>query len=477
MKNIRKGILAICAAAVMAFSMTACTQKAESAYDIAVKNGFVGTEQEWLQSLHGANGEDADDITAKDLYDTAVVNGFKGTFLDFCKEMNLETSTGHNTSQIANNIMSVVGIYCGFTSTQTTNGWPRPSTTTTPSMSMGSGVIVDLDKENGNALIITNYHVIYNQESDQANGISKDIYLYLYGAANHFAYSETDGWSDVGSDAMRARVIGGAMDYDIAVLKVEGNEYLKNSAATEAKIGNSDNMRQGEDVFAIGNPEGEGISVTHGILSTTSEYISMYALDNRDANRDGEVDSVSFRVMRTEAAINGGNSGGGLFNGHGELVGIVNAKSTGEDMDNMGYALPTAQVKAVYDNLMDNNGVVKRATLGVMVSVQSSVASFNEKGTLDVTETFVVAEEAAHGSAAYGKLRYGDVFKTVQIKKAGGTVGEKITLTRQYQLNDLLLTVRKGDTVILGMERQTVAATENVTVEVPFNQNTYFVQF
>ena len=476
MRKIRKTILAVCAAMIMAFSVTACTKEAESAYDIAVKNGFVGTEQEWLQSLHGANGEDADDVTAKDLYDTAVENGFKGTYLDFCKELGIQANDGYDTKTIANNIMSVVAICCGFTQTTAGGGW-NSSATVSPFMTMGSGIIIDLNKEAGNALIVTNYHVLYSQESDAKNGISEDVYLYLYGASNNFSYSKTEGWVDKGDNAIRATFVGGAMDYDIALLEVKGSEYLKKSAAVEAKLGNSDIMSQGEDVFAIGNPEGEGISVTHGILSTTSEYIDIYALDNRDENNDGYTDTVRFRVMRTDAAINGGNSGGGLFNAHGELVGVVNAKTTGEDKDNMGYALPVSQVKAVCDNIQANNGVVKRATLGIMVGVVDSSAHFNEQGTLEITETFVVADAVGRNVAASGKLTYGDVFKWVQIKRKDGTMGEKITLTRQYQLNDTLLTVRKGDTVILGIERQSATATENLSIEIPFNKDAYFVQY
>ncbi len=454
MKTLIKGLIALFCAATLTFGFSAC-KDAESAYDIAVKNGFVGTEEEWLRSLHGADGEDADDLTANDLYEQAKANGYEGSYLDFCKDLGIEALQSNDTEQIAENVMSVVGVYCGFAST--TGGGFGQAASTTYSMSMGSGVIIDLNKEAGNALVVTNYHVLYNESSNTKNGISDNIYLYLFGALNRF-YPDR---GDEGGNGMKARYIGGAMDYDIALLKIEGSEYLQKSAATEAKIGDSEQMSAGEEVFAIGNPDGAGISVTEGILSMKSEYISISALDGRDEDRDGHVDEVSYRVMRTDAAINGGNSGGALFNAKGELIGITNAKSVGSEKDNMGYALPMAQVEKLCDNIVDNNGMVKCATLGVAVTVTNSVADAN----LNITEEITVAKSAQSATASsYGKLREGDVFQWVEYKDT------KTALTRRYQVNELLLTVRKGDKVTFGILRDGY----EMTVEITFDKDSYF---
>ena len=459
MKKIYKGILACLCAAVTAIGFVGCG--AESAYDIAVKNGFIGDEKAWLESLRGENGEDAEDITAYDLYETAKEQaGYTGSFLDFCKELGVDLAGENDTRQIAENMMSVVGVYCGFSKT-TGKGL-------TYSTSMGSGVIIDLNKEAGNALIVTNYHVIYNNASNAENGICDTIYLYLYGAVNRFSPEK----GDLQGNGMQARFIGGAMDYDIALLVVEGNEYLRKSAATEAEIGSSEALKEGEKVFAIGNPEGAGISVNSGLVSVKSEYISIGALDDRDTNKDGYADEVSYRVIRTDAAINGGNSGGALFNARGELVGITNAKNVGEEMDNMGYALPIDQVMTVCDNIQDNGGVVKRAMLGVMVSVEDGVASFEGDG-LTLTEKVTVAESASRGSAAYKKLFEGDVFLWIQVIKADGSTGEKVMIDRQYKLNDALLTVRKGDTVKLGISRDG----SEVEKEISYFKADYFTQY
>jgi S1-C subfamily serine protease len=459
-----KKIAVISCAALFAVSSAACfdnNKEIINAYDIAVKNGFVGTEQEWLQSLKGENGQDAADITIQDAYEAAKADGFEGSFMDFLKEfMEVDVQEDNDTAMIANNIMSVVGIYCSFT--KTTMGGMWGGAATSRYTAAGSGVIIDLNKEAGNALIVTNYHVIYDAESETDMHISDSIYLYTYGALNK--YSMETG-KDEGGAGIKATYVGGAMDYDLAVLKVEGSDFIKYSSAQEAKIGNSEETQVGEKVFVIGNAEGAGIAVTSGSISVESEYIAMSSTDG--ANRE-----VSYRVMRTDAAINHGNSGGALFNAKGELIGITNAKNISDDVDNMGYALPITQVKYICENLMDNGGVVMRAMLGVIVKPTASNTVF-ENGRLKVYEEFIVDKTAIEqGAAAYNKLSFGDQFKKITIIK-GSSTGETVTFTRRYQLNDLLLTVRKGDMVILTVLRDGI----EVDVKIVYDQDAYFTEY
>ena len=277
---------------------------------------------------------------------------------------------------------------------------------------------------------------------------------------------------------MRATYVGGSMDYDVALLRIENSDYLKKSCATEAKIGDSERAVEGEKVFAIGNPDGAGISVTSGILSVKSEYIDIEAIDERDVDGKIGTDTVSYRVMRTDAAINGGNSGGALFNAKGELIGITNAKSVGTDKDDMGYALPIYDVVAVANNILDNGkGCVMRGMLGVMVGQISGVAEKNEDGTLNIVQKFAVAQEVAASSFSYGKLQLNDVFVWGQIIPKKGTAGEKVYFDRQYQLNTLLLNVRLGDTVKLGIMREVNGVESEVTVELVFNSPNCFVAY
>lgn len=475
MKKFWKSLAAFGCAAVAAVGLVGCQEKIISAYDIAVENGFVGTEKEWLASLQGSNGSDGQNLNIQDVYAAALTDGFQGSFSDFLKTyFQLSLSENNDTATIAKNVSSVVSVCCAFTKTTTSNstlGGTQKSITA--SGSQGSGVFFELDQENGNALIVTNYHVLYNADSDAKNGISDCVYIYPYGARNYFTTGADatgrltdvnkdgvrngDDQGDFGGDGIRAYYVGGAMDYDIAILRVSGSEYLKRCAATEAKLGNSNALSVGEKVFAVGNANGEGIAVTNGVVSVESENIAMSSLAN--ANK-----TVKFRVIRTDAAINHGNSGGALFNAFGELIGITNAKNVEDETDNMGYALPISQVEKVYENILANDGVVKCATLGVNVLTEESLSSFDENGKLVVTEKVTIAQVASVGSAAYNKLKLKDVFVWFSVG------GKRTEITRSYQLLDALLTVRLNDELEVGVLRDG----SEVTVKICFDNEAYF---
>lgn len=479
MKKLIKRVAVACLAAVAAFGLVGCKEKVISAYDIAVKNGFVGTEKEWLASLEGSDGKDAEKIDVQDLYEAAKADGFQGSMSDFIKEyFSLDVNENNDTEIIANNVSSVVSVCCAFIETTTSSSALGGTTKSlNASGSMGSGVIIDLDKKNGNALIVTNYHVLYNGDADAENGISECIYLYPYGARNYFTTGadvrgklidvnkdgKKDGndQGDFGGDGIRAQFVGGAMDYDVAILEVSGSEYLKESVATEAKLGDSNAVTVGEKVFAIGNANGEGISVTSGIVSVESETIQMGALD--DSTR-----AVSYRVIRTDAAINHGNSGGALFNAFGELIGITNAKNVEDETDNMGYALPITLVKYLCENIQDNGGVVQRAMLGVNLLTEEISVALDENGKLAVREKIVITQSGQFGTASYGKLKLRDIFRWISIND-----GEQFEITRQYHISDLLLTVRKGDKVTLGMIRDG----SEITVEIVYDKDAYFTTY
>lgn len=466
MKKIWKSIAAVACASLTVFSLTACAETEKeivNAYDIAVKNGFVGSEADWLKSLKGENGADGEDLNIVEIYEAS---GFEGTLLEFIKEyLSVDVSENNDTETIAKNVTSVVSIYCGFTKTTAAGTWWQPAETT-PYSAAGSGVIIDLNKQAGNALIVTNYHVIYDADCDTETGISDDIYLYTYGGLNRFTVTDKNTFLDDKGDGIKATYVGGAMDYDIAILQVQGSEYLANAEVTEAKIGNSNAVQLGEKVFVVGNPDGAGISVTSGVVSVESEYITMESTDG--ASRE-----VDYRVIRTDAAINSGNSGGAMFNATGELIGITNAKRVSDGVDNMGYALPITQVCALRDNILANNGVVLRAMLGISVTKSGSAAYYDGNGKLAIREKVTVAEEAKSGAAAYGKLNFGDVFKSITVIPSGQTTGVKTEITRQHLLNDTLLTVCKNDTVVLTVERD--GAEQQVTIV--YDKDEYFNKF
>ena len=340
-------------------------------------------------------------------------------------------------------LRSAVSIVCSFRATVQQGGW-RPgsgSTTTKDYASEGSGVIYKMDKAEGDAFIITNYHVVYDVSSDTENGISDDINVYLYG-------------SKIEEKAIAATYVGGSLYYDIAVLRVEDSEVLAESDACAIDAADSDQVVVGDGAIAIGNAQGLGISSTAGIVSVDSEYITMTAADGKT--------EVSFRVMRVDTAVNSGNSGGGLYDEEGRLIGIVNAKIVYEGVESIGYAIPSNVAVSIAENILDycygtDTERVQRALLGITVSASDSKAVCDAATGLMTIEETVSVYEVSAGSLADGALEAGDILLSATVG------GHTTAITRQYHIIDMMLDVRPGDvvtlTVLRGGEERTVSIT------------------
>lgn len=339
---------------------------------------------------------------------------------------------------VAKGLRSAVSIQCTHT---VYNKYGLAST----SSSAGSGVIYKLDKETNSAFIITNFHVVYNENSSSSNGIAKEINVFLYG-------------SEYADMSIPATYVGGSNNYDIAVLRVDNCDLLDTNVLLDATFADSNKTYAGQSAIAIGNPDGAGISASYGIVSVYSEHITL--------NIGG---SVSLRVMRIDTPVNSGNSGGGLYNENGELIGIVNAKTSDDSLENIGYAIPSNIVKAVADNIIDhcygtNLERVQRALLNITVGISDSSAYLTEDGHVMVKETVYVSE-VNRGGIAYGKLQKNDVLISAELN------GKKIDITQQHQIIDFLLNARVGDTLYITVERETRNGVENITVEIPITQS------
>ena len=352
----------------------------------------------------GEDGTDGQDLTVESIYATAVDNGFEGTLLEFIEQY-LSSNTNNLSQSINKALMSAVCIFSDANA--------------------GSGVIYQLDKTTGNALIITNYHVAYNTNT---NNPHTGIRFYIYGEDPF----------DQG-DYISATVLGGSRTYDIAVLKVTNSSILRNSDAMAIEIANSDEIIIGEAALAIGNSEGCGMSATCGIVSVDSEYI--------------EIDEMGeYRVMRMDAAVNSGNSGGGLFNNAGKLIGIVNAKVKEEGVEGMCFAIPSNNAISVVENIIENcngtppNTKIKVFGLGVSIDGKNTRAVYDSENMVARIYEDVVVDTVT--SSSKFSLQVGDIIKSIQINS-----GEIITLNRDFTLLDAILKVRVNDTVKLTIER------------------------
>lgn len=181
----------------------------------------------------------------------------------------------------------------------------------------GSGVIID-----SSGYIMTNYHVIEGASS---------VKVKLHNGEEY-----------------KAEIIGGDAANDVAVIKIKADDL------TAVTYGNSDQLTVGEIAVAIGNPLGElGGTVTYGIISAT--------------DREVTVDGQKMTLLQTDASINPGNSGGGLFNGYGQLVGLVCAKSSGSDVEGLGFAIPVNTAAEIAQQIIDKGGDVSTGKVGEAV--------------------------------------------------------------------------------------------------------------
>ncbi len=333
------------------------------------------------------------------------------------------TSGEMSQAAISRALLSSVSIFCQVTSTE---------------YQTGSGVIYKLDKSAGDAYIITNHHVVYNENSGSIFNNSS-MFVYLYGM-EHDQY------------AIPAKYVGGSRSYDIAILKVSGSDVIKNSNARSAVVADSDNVSVLDSVVAVGNPLSQGISATRGAVNVESEYV-----DNGSYS--------PMRVMRVDAPVNQGNSGGGLFNTNGELVGIVDAKIIDEAVDNVAYVIPSNVAVRLVDNILyycDGTSRVngKFVSLGITLELFDVTVKYDEvTEKLTKLETVTIAEIASSSYAASAGLKVGDIIISITVD------GEEYHITKLYQPGETRLLLRPESSVVYKINRG--GEELNKTVELP----------
>jgi serine protease Do len=214
----------------------------------------------------------------------------------------------------------------------------------------GSGVIYK--KAGDRAFVVTNHHVIEG--------------------ANQIEVSLNDG------SRVPARLLGSDALTDLAVLEMSSEHVSK-----VAEFGDSDAIKPGEPVIAIGNPLGLQFSgsVTQGIISGTNRVIP------QDLNGDGTADWQS-EVIQTDAAINPGNSGGALINIVGKLIGINSMKIAQQAVEGIGLAIPINLAKPIIDDL-EKYGEVRRPYMGVSLQSISEISGYHLRETLKLPKNII----------------------------------------------------------------------------------------
>jgi len=291
---------------------------------------------------------------------------------------------------------SVVAI---TTESMTNSGWVGQFVTE----GAGSGVIISTD-----GYIITNNHVI----SD----------------ASKITVTLADG------KEYQAKEVGHNTQNDIAVLKIDA------TGLQPAVYGDSDKLVVGDLAVAVGNPLGElGGTVTEGIISALNRQITIGGED--------------MTLLQISAAVNPGNSGGALFNGSGELVGIVNAKSSGGDVEGIGFAIPINIARSVADQIIEYGYVPGQVAVGVsLVDVSNAQMAMLYR----VQKTGVYIAQVNRDDL---DLQVGDRIVSV--------AGQEVTCSSEVK--SIIRKYKVGDNVTFVVERNG----ENVNVKVSLQESTY----
>ena len=411
-----------------------CLIAAATALSTALLGGCIN-----VSGVDGKDGKDGKNATAYEYYELAKQENPDLTIEEFLKQylsFSPDEISGSISLQASINRSLLAGVSIAAVFETTATRFPFQ---TKQYMGLGAGAIIDLDKENGGAYVVTNCHVIYDDTANRQ--ISDEVYIYLYGKDDDFLDKDY---------AIPATVVGASLTYDIALLKVENSELIKNGVVREADFTQSDDAYVGETVYAVGNPAGSGLSATQGIISKESEIISVNMSSSED---EMQADVRDYRVLRTDAAINGGNSGGGLYNLEGELVGIVNAKAAREDIDNMGYALPASIAKRLVKVMRENEETFDAAGAPQVMhaTVKAAYAAENRKVTLE-NDRAVIAETVKVTSAGDG-LEADDSILRIKITDSEGKTVEDRAVSRIYHVDDLMISARVGCTVTFTVSR------------------------
>lgn len=282
----------------------------------------------------------------------------------------------------------------------------------------GSGIIVSKDEQE--LLILTNNHVIEG---------AKELSVQF-----------------VNEKSVDATVKGTSERRDVAVIAVKIADLDKETveAIKIATIGDSNKLKVGKGIIAIGNALGYGQSVTTGVVSAL--------------NRTVEIDNTKTKMIQIDAAINGGNSGGALLNSSGEVVGINSAKyssggtTTSASIEGMGFAIPISDVKELITSLMNGEEDKSDATIGV----EGYMVTETQNQAYGMPIGFYIQKTVSGGGAEKAGLEKGDIIVEIE--------GNKVESLSDIQ--DVIYSKKKGDKVKLKISYPSGRNYEEKEVEV-----------
>ena len=317
----------------------------------------------------------------------------------------------------------------------------------TAASSSGSSLTTEqvADLVSPSVVVITTEQVVYSQwswygqnqvESGAGSGviISSDGYILT---CAHVVDGASNITVTINDKDYTATLVGEDTTSDIAVIKIDAD------GLTPATVGDSDGLKVGQSVMAVGNPLGElGGTVTGGMISAL----------NRSVTIQGSSSVNTMSLIQMDASVSPGNSGGGLFNMNGELVGIVNAKSSSSDAEGLGFAIPINDAIKVAQELLENGYVTGRPYLGITYLAVTDAQTASQLG-VNAYGVYVV-EVVKGGPAEKAGLQAGD-----RIVSVDGT-----EIASKDDLGTLMQKHAAGDTLSITIARDGQMQTVNVTL-------------
>ncbi len=387
---------------------------------------------------NGENGQKGEDISVEALYADYLEQYPDATYEEFLSAV-LSVSVDETATAISKALKSSLQVYAEFTESYRSYFGTQKET----AMYMGSAVIYSIESDY--TYLITNYHVIYDTNAATSDKIAERIVCYLYGSEGQpQATSEKNSQGctvyDYGEYGIECEYVGGSAVADLAIIKTE-TDTIKAINEDIAEIEFADDYSVGQTAIAIGNPNGEGISVTKGVVSVDNEFIQL-SVDG--TTRD-------YRSIRIDTALYGGNSGGGLFDVDGKLIGITNA-GNGDDQ-NINYAIPLNIVKNTTESILYyvrlGERSVKKITVGVTVKYENSKYVYDTESQYGKIVEDVIVDSVVSGSIAEGLgIKAGDKISSIKIN------GMEYAINRYFEIGDILYTIRQGDEISICYERE-----------------------
>ncbi len=389
---------------------------------------------------NGIDGEDGDDsptISIDELYARYRLENPTATYEEFLKEF-LSVEVDINSVTINKLLSSSVKIYSEFTITKTDE-------TNALSVGAGSGVIYKITDDY--TYIITNFHVIYESKQNTTSKIARKMVCYLYGSEltpKDTGTTDKDGYAiyDYGNNGIECEFVGGSITKDIAVLKVE-TSVIKGVNENITAVEFADSYHVGETAIAIGNAKDDGISVTKGIVSVDCERVQL------------QIDETIrvYDLLRMDTPLYQGNSGGGLFNVEGKLIGITNAGDTKDQ--NVNFAVPLDTVKNSVENILHyKNGYINKILFGIVVELTDSKYVYNKvTGYGQIVEELTISTIEENSLASSLGLQVKDILTALNVN------GTPCEIYRDYILTDKILTLRQGDSISITYTRNGVSYT------------------